>query len=117
MIFADPFGFSWQALGADRAVGNPAVMELEKEGAELEGSGQRWCSQPSAQCHLHHGFLTVTNKGWHVSASPSTYLLLEPSWCHRGVLLSVGPAACIQPTWYLQHHSYSHSCSVFNKFK
>jgi len=36
---------------------SPAIMELEEEGAELGGSGQSWCSQPGARCHLHHGFL------------------------------------------------------------
>lgn len=82
-----------------------------------EAVGRAGAHSPVPGAIYTMGISQVTNKRWHVSASPSTYLLLEPSWCHRGVLLTGRSAACIQPIRYLQHHSYSHSCSVFNKFE
>lgn len=39
MIFADPFGFSWQALGADRAVGNGGSGSQPSN----DGAGGRRC--------------------------------------------------------------------------
>lgn len=85
MIFADPFGFSWQALGADRAVGNGGTsLQPSSNGAGERRcrAGRQWAEMVlTAQCpvpwvsHSYKQILACFSITQHIPAAGALLVL------------------------------------------